>query len=68
MLADKRYCYALTIPDFASRYLISCETRANTQALRPGESQPAQLHVGASSRDLRLTLRVPGERRDGTGQ
>jgi beta-glucosidase len=26
------------------------------------------LYVGASSRDLRLTLRVPGESRDGTGQ
>jgi hypothetical protein len=25
MLADKRYCYPLTISDFASRYLITCE-------------------------------------------
>ena len=25
MLADRRYCYPLTITDFASRYLISCE-------------------------------------------
>jgi putative transposase len=25
MLADKRYCYPLTISDFASRYLLSCE-------------------------------------------
>jgi len=26
MLADKRYCYPLTISDFASRYLIIPET------------------------------------------
>lgn len=25
MLADRRYCYPLTITDFASRYLIACE-------------------------------------------
>ncbi len=25
MLADKRYCYPLTITDFSSRYLLSCE-------------------------------------------
>lgn len=33
MLADRRYCYPLTISDFASRYLISCEALANTQAI-----------------------------------
>jgi putative transposase len=33
MLADKRYCYPLTISDFASRYLISCEALASTQAM-----------------------------------
>src|SRR5437588_845757 len=33
MLADRRYCYPLTISDFASRYLISCEALANTQAM-----------------------------------
>ena len=25
MLADRRYCYPLTITDFASRYLLCCE-------------------------------------------
>ena len=25
MLADRRYCYPLTITDFASRYLLTCE-------------------------------------------
>jgi putative transposase len=32
MLADRRYCYPLTISDFASRYLISCEALATTKA------------------------------------
>jgi putative transposase len=30
MLADRRYCYPLTITDFASRYLISCEGLSST--------------------------------------
>jgi putative transposase len=31
MLADKRYCYPLTITDFATRYLISCDALATTK-------------------------------------
>ena len=31
MLADRRYCYPLTISDFASRYLLSCEALSTTQ-------------------------------------
>jgi putative transposase len=31
MLTDKRYCYPLTITDFASRYLIACEALATTK-------------------------------------
>jgi len=31
MLADRRYCYPLTITDFASRYLISCDALATTK-------------------------------------
>jgi putative transposase len=31
MLADKRYCYPLTVTDFASRYLICCEALATTK-------------------------------------
>jgi putative transposase len=31
MLADRRYCYPLTITDFASRYLIRCEALSTTQ-------------------------------------
>jgi len=30
MLADKRYCYPLTITDFASRYLLSREAPSTT--------------------------------------
>ena len=31
MLADKRYCYPLTITDFASRYLLACEGLESTR-------------------------------------
>src|SRR2546428_13079720 len=31
MLADRRYCYPLTITDFASRYLLSCEALSTAQ-------------------------------------
>jgi putative transposase len=30
MLADGRYCYPLTVTDFANRYLIGCEALCNT--------------------------------------
>jgi len=33
MLVDKRYCYPLTISDFASRYLLSCEALSTTQEI-----------------------------------
>src|SRR5215469_15882500 len=31
MLADRRYCYPLTISDFASRYLLGCDALATTK-------------------------------------
>jgi putative transposase len=31
MLANRRYCYPLTITDFASRYLLICEALSTTQ-------------------------------------
>jgi putative transposase len=31
MLADRRYCYPLTITDFAIRYLLCCDALATTQ-------------------------------------
>jgi putative transposase len=31
MLADRRYCYPLTISDFTSRYLISCDALSTTR-------------------------------------
>lgn len=31
LLGDRRYCYPLTITDFASRYLLTCEALATTQ-------------------------------------
>jgi putative transposase len=33
MLADKRYCYPLTITDFASRYLICCDALETTKEM-----------------------------------
>jgi putative transposase len=33
MLADRRYCYPLTITDFASRYLLACEALSTTQEI-----------------------------------
>ncbi len=32
MLSDRRYCYPLTITDYASRYLITCEALSTTKA------------------------------------
>lgn len=31
MLADRRYCYPLTITDYASRYLLSCDALSTTR-------------------------------------
>ena len=31
LLANRRYCYPLTITDFASRYLIACEALSTTK-------------------------------------
>ena len=33
MLADRRYCYPLTITDFASRYLLCCDALATTREI-----------------------------------
>ena len=33
MLADRRYCYPLTITDFASRYLITCDALSTTKEM-----------------------------------
>lgn len=33
MLADRRYCYPLTITDFATRYLIGCDALATTKEI-----------------------------------
>jgi putative transposase len=33
MLADHRYCYPLTITDFATRYLLHCEALSSTQEI-----------------------------------
>jgi putative transposase len=35
MLGNRRYCYPLTITDFASRYLLTCEALLTTQEASP---------------------------------
>ncbi len=56
MLADKRYCYPLTISDFASRYLIGCEALANTRkswAFRVTRMKSSSMTYAISSQSLR---------------
>jgi putative transposase len=60
MLGDRRYCYPLTITDFASRYLLSCEALGSTQeayafTVPAGLSpvRPAQGHPHRQRRPLR---------------
>jgi transposase InsO family protein len=36
MLADRRYCYPLTITDYASRYLLCCDAQLSVCWLRLG--------------------------------
>jgi hypothetical protein len=38
MLADRRYCYPLTISDFASRYLFTCDALSTTQEVGPTDT------------------------------
>jgi putative transposase len=38
MLADRRYCYPLTITDFASRYLITCDALSTTKEMYASRS------------------------------
>src|SRR5438094_5130226 len=33
MLGNRRYCYPLTIPDFASRYLLACDALSTTKTI-----------------------------------
>ena len=58
MLADRRYCYPLTITDFASRYLLRCEALSTTQTrFAFTVFEPGQGH-GVCGRDS--ALRCPG--------
>jgi transposase InsO family protein len=62
MLAEKRYCYPLTVTDFASRYLISCRleqavglvaaSRDRHRAYQAGQTtakRSSRAHAGAAS-------------------
>jgi hypothetical protein len=39
MLADKRYCYPLTVTDSVSRYLLCSDALATTKRIKPGNRQ-----------------------------
>ena len=68
MLANRRYCYPLTITDFASRYLLTCEAlsttqeivrlhrlRAHFQGIRPAARRSAPTTACRSRRPTRST-------------
>ena len=52
MLGNRRYCYPLTITDFASRYLLTCEALSTTQeTLRLHGLRPRLQGVWPAARD-----------------
>lgn len=61
MLADRRYCYPLTVTDFASRYLFACEALSTTKEAyafpvfegRLQRVRPAKGHPHRQRRPLR---------------
>ena len=66
LLGNQRYCYPLTITDFASRYLLACEALSTTKEryaftrLRAGVSGvwPARRHSHGQRRALRVRARA----------
>src|SRR5262247_4764288 len=59
MLGNRRYCYPLTITDFATRYLLSCEALATTQENSPSPSSSAPSRNLASPRPSAPTTACP---------
>jgi putative transposase len=66
MLADGRYCYPLTITDFASGYRLSCEALGSTQEAcayrvpaRVPRLRPTQVHSHRQWRAVRQRAGVP---------
>jgi len=64
MLANRRYCYPLTITDFASRYLLSCEALSSTREAfafavfeRRSRTSASDGHSDRQRRALRLAAR-----------
>jgi len=74
MLADKRYCYPLTITDFATRYLLSCEALSTTQeiyvfSIFERAFKEFGLNIGSPTRARAWDLRIytPARRSTGAG-
>ena len=60
MLADRRYCYPLTVTDFASRYLLACEALSTTQgAVRLHRLRARRFRSLACPRAIRTDNGVP---------
>ena len=63
LLANRRYCYPLTITDFASRYLLACEALSTTQERYALPSSSAPSRTSASRRRSAPTMGCPSRRR-----
>ena len=60
LLGNQRYCYPLTITDFASRYLLACEALVNDAgALRLHRSSSAPFRNSACPLAIRTDNGVP---------
>jgi putative transposase len=59
MRPDRRYCYPLTITDFASRYLITCEALTTTQEMYAFTVFERTFHECGLPRAIRTDHGVP---------
>ena len=60
LLGNQRYCYPLTITDFASRYLLTCEALSTTQrAASPSPSSSGRSRTSGCRRAIRTDNGVP---------
>ena len=60
MLADRRYCYPLTVTDFASRYLIACEALVDDEgAVRVHRVRAGRSRISGCPRAIRTDNGVP---------
>jgi putative transposase len=65
LLGNRRYCYPLTITDFATRYLLACEALPSTRARWPSRSSSGRSKILGCLRPCGRTMgyRLPPPRR-----